>query len=356
MVSDPTPALAEPARRHAVFGPEKERMTFARKMILLVASSVSHAAAQGVKSYAPVTAECTDLNHALVAEIDSGQLARAESLLSTAIASGADRGGDQCSGLILNNMALVLLMLGRLDEAERYAERSVRILETKYPPDDPLILHPLSLLASMRLELGKIAGAREAFRRMQAIRTQGPIDRALVHGMGAMLLHREGRLAEAETEYLLTFHAWEEAGKGEAADAGAVFNSLGLLYIQQERFEDSRKALDRALLIFASAKDSAPSDRVKVLHVRGVLLARQNAWLDAEQDLSDALAMADRERWVDPIGLRSLLISYAYVLRRNHHRQEAHAIEARAAKIQEGGRSAIVDVTELLTKRKPARK
>jgi hypothetical protein len=66
--------------------------------------------------------------------------------------------------------------------------------------------------------------------------------------------------------------------------------------------------------------------------------------------------MADRERWVDPVGLRSLLISYAYVLRRIHHRREAHATEARAASIRESGRSAIVDVTELLIKRKPGRK
>ena len=51
-------------------------------------------------------------------------------------------------------------------------------------------------------------------------------------------MQHQGRLSEAEAEYLLTFHACEEAGKGETADTGAILNSLSSLYIQQERFED----------------------------------------------------------------------------------------------------------------------
>jgi hypothetical protein len=98
-------------------------------------------------------------------------------------------------------------------------------------------------------------------------------------------------------------------------------------------------------------------DRIKTLHVRGVLLARQGAWRESEQELSEALAMADREPWVDSVALRSLLIAYAYVLRRNHHAREARSIEARAAGIREDpARSAVVDVTQLLAKPKAAKK
>jgi hypothetical protein len=98
-------------------------------------------------------------------------------------------------------------------------------------------------------------------------------------------------------------------------------------------------------------------DRIKLLNVRSVLQSRQGDWQGAEQDLHDALTMADREPWVDPFALRALLNNCAAVLRRNHHKREAHSIEARAAKIQiERTTASIVDMTELLPKVRPSKK
>jgi hypothetical protein len=166
-----------------------------------------------------------------------------------------------------------------------------------------------------------------------------------------VLLEAEGRQTEAEVEYLGASHAWQEAGLGETAEAGAVFTSLGSLYVNEHRFEEARQALDRALSTFSRAKDAVPTDRIKALNVRGVLQARQGAWLGAEQDLSEAVSMADREPWIEPVALRSLLTSYAYVLRKNHHRREARTIEARAAGIRaDPATSMIVDAADLLTK------
>jgi hypothetical protein len=88
-----------------------------------------------------------------------------------------------------------------------------------------------------------------------------------------------------------------------------------------------------------------------------VLRTRQGDWTGAEQDLHDALLMVDREPWVNPVALRSLLVNYAKVLHRNHHGREARSIEARAAAIRtDGTASAIVDITDLLPKDKPSRK
>ncbi len=97
-------------------------------------------------------------------------------------------------------------------------------------------------------------------------------------------------------------------------------------------------------------------DRIKLLNVRGVLHARQGDWREAEQDLHDALSMSDREPWIDQVALRSLLTNYALVLRKNHHRREARSIEARATAIQtDRTTAAIVDLTDLLPKAKPAK-
>jgi tetratricopeptide (TPR) repeat protein len=158
-----------------------------------------------------------------------------------------------------------------------------------------MLLRPLQILAAARFEQSKTTRAREAFKRMQLIRIQRPEDGALVHGTAAALLEVEGRRVEAEAEYLAALRAWGGGGRGETGDAGAIINSLGALYIHEQRPDEARGALDRALGIFSRAEDTASMDRIKLLNLRGVLQARQGDWQGAEKDLHDALSMADRE-------------------------------------------------------------
>jgi len=302
-------------------------------------------------------AECVALNQKVMIHFVSGQYAAAEDLLSATIASGADPNRDTCAGLIRIDMAVLLSTSGRIAEAERLAERSVKILEAMYPPGDLILLRPLSVLAATRFELGKTAQAREDFKRVLSIRAERPMDRAFVHSAAALLLEIEGRRQEAEIEYLATFQAYEEAGKGDTADAGSVLTLLGGLYLKEGRFDDARRSLDQGLAIFSRARDAVPSDSIKLLYIRGVLQARQGIWLEAEKDLAKALSMADRETSVEPVILRSLLTNYAYVLRRNHRRREARTIEARAAGIPTSPAISMkVDISDLLAKAKRAKK
>jgi hypothetical protein len=112
-------------------------------------------------------------------------------------------------------------MSGQLDEAEKFAARAIRILEENYSPDDPVFLRPFAILASARFERGEVGRAREAFKRMRTIRIERE-ERALMRGLSAMLLSAEGRYREAESESLLALQSWEQAGRGEMADAGTV--------------------------------------------------------------------------------------------------------------------------------------
>ncbi len=61
--------------------------------------------------------------------------------------------------MILQDLAVVVSRSGRLEEAENYADRSVRILEKNYSPDALILLRPLHMLSSARVQQGKIAGA-----------------------------------------------------------------------------------------------------------------------------------------------------------------------------------------------------
>jgi tetratricopeptide (TPR) repeat protein len=329
------------------------RMRVARLNTLLIALTVGDTQAQSLNK--PVNAACVELEQAVRTQIAKGRLSEAELAVSTALAAGGDQALNSCAGLVLNNAAVFMSVSGRYADAERLAERAVLVLEKTYSQNDLALLRPLQTLAASRFEQGKTAKARDAFKRIQAIRVQRPEDAALFHGIAASLLHAAGNLAKAETEYLASLRAWEDAGRGEMADAGAILNGLGVVYIHEQRLTEAREALDRALAIFSRANDAAPFDRIKVLHCRGALYARQSGWREAVQDFHDALAIADQEPWIDPVVLRSLLKDYAYVLRRNHHAREARSMEARAAGIHLDP-STTIDVTDLLPQVRSAKK
>jgi tetratricopeptide (TPR) repeat protein len=316
---------------------------------LLTIASVS-ATARNETNDAPVTS-CARLNQTLTSQIANGQFSAGETALSAALASGAYSADDACTALILNNMAGLLSVQGRVAEAESFAERSVAILDKA--PNDSVLLRSLQILAALRFEQGKMGMAREALRRMQSIRLQGPEESAVLHGTAAAFLQAEHRRPEAEAEYIATIRAWGEAGRGETADTGDILSSLASLYIEEQRLDEAQRTLDRALAIFSRAKDTVPMDRIKLLGLRGTLHALLGHWQQSEQDLADAVSIVDRQTSVDPALLRSLLDNYSYVLRRNHHRREARSIEARTAALPATNTTAaVVDIKDLLVEAK----
>jgi tetratricopeptide (TPR) repeat protein len=322
-------------------------------LVFYVSSALGarYAVAQDVSQHWAPSGACIEFNQAVLNQLSSGRLEDAETTISGALAGRANGFDQSCAGLALYEMAIVLARSGRLAEAEVFAERSLKILEKMYPPDDLVLLRPLQILSSVQFEQRKTTKAREAFQRMQSIRAESPADRALVHGTAAALLQAGGRYNEAESEYLRALVAWEESGRAETADAAAVLDGLGALYILDGRYREAGRTLDRALAIVTSAKDAVPTDRIKLLNTRAVLHARQGDWREAEEDLRSAISTADRDTRLDPVELKSLLANYAQVLRKDHRGREARFIEARATALQAHGLTdATVDASELLAK------
>ena len=320
-------------------------------IVALFTISSLTAIAQNGDYDAPSGASCLELNQSAMTQAASGHLAEAEASLSGVT------GENSCTGHILSNMAGMMSVQGHIAEAGRLAEQSVPILEKSYPPDDWVLLRPLQIIAAVRLESGQTARARETVKRIQSIRILHPEDRAVVHGTAGILLQIEGRRSEAEAEYHEAFRAWEEAGRSQSADAAAILHCLGSLYLEEQRLDEARRVLDRALAIYNRAKDAVPMDRIKFLDLRGALYARLGEWQQSEQDLRDALSIADRQPFVDPSLLRPLLRNYSYVLRRNHRRQEARSIEARTAALPANRTAAaVVDVADLLAEKKAVKR
>ena len=290
--------------------------------------------------------ECVEFNQHVVGQLSGGQLHEAEVALSNELSVHSLPAS--CEWIVLHDMAVVMSRAGRVNESERYADRAVRILEAGVTADNPALLRPLHMLSIARLELGNVAGAREAFRRMEKVRLEQPVDRALFHGTAATVLQAEGAHAEAEKEYFLCLAAWEESGVYESADVADVLNGLVDLYITDGRLHDAANALRRAVAIFAVAKDAGPVDQVRVLNSKGVLDAKLGQLGQAEEDFRSALRLADEVPELDAAMLGGLLGNYAHVLRENRHAREAGVVERRLNALEASrAKDAVVDVADL---------
>ncbi len=294
-------------------------------------------------------AACIKLYHDALTLVGQGQSADDERMLSAALA-GRDRLDPVFAGLIMSNVAGLLIRSGRPKEAEAMAKRSVHALEERLTSNNIFLLRPLHTLAAAQLQQGETSRTRDTIERMRSIPITRPADRALVNAAAASLLEAQGRWPEAESQYAVAIQAMKEGGHGDTADEGVLLLDIGGLYIKEHRMRDALQALTEALAVFEHAPDSEPFDRVNLLWVRGAWHGRLREWKQAEQDFADALSIADRGSRMDPAVIRPLLVDYATVLRKDHRRREATAIELRITALGGEARRAVVDVSDLLAK------
>ena len=321
--------------------------------VVAIWPAVAHDAGPGLK----MDAACLALNQTVTDLVAKGRLADAEAVLS-GVLPGPKEGTPEpyCLWLIHYHRATVIGLSGRISEAEALAERSLKIMDGLCSPGDPARLGPLHLLWSAQQQQEKMGRARQTFRKMQLLRLEAPRDQAAFHGAAASQLHAEGKLKEAETQYLKAIDAWRELGSGETTIA-ALLVDLGKLQMSQGRYPEAGTALDRALTIVQSVKEAVPMDLINVVRTRGVLFARQGKWQAAAEDYGPAMAMVDRDTRLDPGQRKLMMDTFAYILRKAHRTKEARSIEALALAMQApASTTGIVDVSELANSAKTRKK
>lgn len=278
--------------------------------------------------------------------IPSPNTEKPEATLLAVLAQLGSGLSPECTGVVLGRIAAWLSISGRLNEAEILARRSVRDLEMSVPPSSRALFGPLQVLAEAQFQHGSIAKARATVQKMAAVSPKRPEERALIDSLTAALLKNAGRLKEAEATYLQILAAQEE-GTAPAVEIAATLTFLGSLYLEEKRFADSERALNRAWATFGTAKEAGPLGRIKLLNVRGLLQSRMGNWRAAELEMELALSIANREPGFDPVYLVPLWTNYAAVLRKTRKGRDARVIEARIAAGGYGITNSLVDVSEL---------
>jgi tetratricopeptide (TPR) repeat protein len=201
--------------------------------------------------------ECERIN-AVSSQIAQGQIDDAMHAVSQILAGDSSGREPACLALVSNNLAAGLQMSGRLKEARTFAEQAIKYFGRAFPADDPVYLAPLHILATMDLEQGLTAGARQVFIRMQNIGTTQLQDRMLVLSISASLLLGEGSRQEAESQFNEALSAISQARKQNSADAVLIRVQLAYSCLQEQRYEDAKAILNRALASVKCAPEAVP--------------------------------------------------------------------------------------------------
>jgi hypothetical protein len=301
---------------------------------------------------APLDRTCLEIHARVQDYVQAGDPKRAEITLLVALEDRRFQ-PPACEAVVLADLAWVTLLSGRRTESETFARRSLVILARIYSPDSPAHLHPLHSLGIAYLQQEKTSQARRVVDRMKSLSLNRADERSLVHSMATSVLVAEGKFKEAETECLDTLASYQDAGRMFTADFGSTQIVLAGIYLRLHRTVDAEHALLLGEQVLDSVADTTPLDRLGALHVRAMLSAAQSRWADSEQDILQALYIAEWDKSVPPVRVGILLDQYALLLRKMHRKQEARVIGARAAAFWRG-HSELNQVVDVSSSIRPA--
>ncbi|MEM9597608.1 MAG: serine/threonine-protein kinase, partial [Acidobacteriota bacterium] len=215
---------------------------------------------------------------------------------------GAERIDDELTedpelrAALLQTIALVYQKLGLYSEAEPLAQTAHRLFSQMPDRGGTEVADSLSLLGTLRYDLGDNPGAEDFFRRAMDIRRArlGPEDPQTIQSLNdvAVLLERQGKLEEAEP---LLRQVLERQRKLLGSDHDAVartLNNLGVLLQNQGDLPAAEDAFRKAMDIKVQ-KLGGDHPRVALAHNNlALLLADQGKFDDAIASLQTSLRIA----------------------------------------------------------------
>jgi tetratricopeptide (TPR) repeat protein len=160
---------------------------------------------------------------------------------------------------MLGNLASVLGMLGRFDEAIPLFEQSIELLTKAYGQEHAVVARLLYEAGGTYAALGQSQPARERYEESLAIREQvlGDNHPDLARSLDGLvaLLVQEAEYAEAEAMLRRAVSIHEQGGS-EPVELGQSLGQLGLAYAGQNRVPEAQEAMRRSLEIVEQELDA----------------------------------------------------------------------------------------------------
>jgi tetratricopeptide (TPR) repeat protein len=298
--------------------------------------------------------ECEAAHRQALTLLAEGRNADAEELLSPLVSKLSTPQDDNvCLATMLGDLASAFQRLGRFVAAENATHRSLTLIvesiETTLGPHDPLLSHPLQMLAKLAIMDGQMQKAAELVSRAELLALT-PSDRAATRGLRAGILAHQGKLADSEREYRLAISEWENADKAESLEAVPDLSNLAVVYIKQGRVKEALTLLERCLRIV----EIPPYDlnlRVTTLLTIANAHAKSKEREHADLYFLKAIDLVGGERLVRPDLARVVYSAYAEHLRNTGRKGKAHDLDQQAlALFGPNPPTSIVDVDSLKLK------
>jgi serine/threonine protein kinase/tetratricopeptide (TPR) repeat protein len=229
-----------------------------------------------------------------------GRTAEAEAAYREAIAirDAADPQDPRLSAT-LNNLASLLILDGRPDEARGYVERAVAIDEKVYGPHHPKLAITYGTLGLFHRRQGRLDEAATVFARVLAIREKAfgpanPVTGEALNDVGLVALLR-GDHAAARTALDRALAIDRQAPGAHPLQAATTYGHLGLLHLRLGELSAAEASYRQGLAAIESAR--GPKAKELVRHLRGladVALRRGQAG-EAEAFAARAVDVADQD-------------------------------------------------------------
>ncbi|MFL5351021.1 tetratricopeptide repeat protein [Archangium sp.] len=245
-------------------------------------------------------------------------------------------------------MGGLLLVQGKLDEAEAEFTQGLALSNKAYGPDSLRTSYCLSGLGRVRSRQMRGAEALALFRQAEEVRERlwGPEHPSLALNLNniATELLSQGRPDEALATFRRSLSLLETARSKEHPSLAAPLNNLAVLLRREGKLEESRKHFQRALAIFERSKGPDHPNTVTALAGLG-MVAYDAQQLDEALDSNEkALERIQRGMGPDTPRAELPLRNLALIHRRAGHPAKARELLTRALHLleKENGTDSVV--------------
>jgi len=231
-----------------------------------------------------------------------GRYADAEQLCRKALEiTRQSRSRDTASETsLLGNIADLLTLQNRTDEAARLLRQALTIREREFGPDHLYVARTLHTLARLRISLGDMSDETEGIlRRVIRIKEAdlGPdhLEVATSLSLLASVLSHQDRFKEASETYLRTLRIRRQSLGDTHRDVAMAFHNVGIHYADNGRWHEAEEFLRQSLIIFERAHGESHNEVALALTSLGNVLTRLGRTEVAAQYQSRAEAIPSWE-------------------------------------------------------------
>ncbi len=234
----------------------------------------------------------------------------------------------------------------RYREASLLFDEALRLAKTIRDPKSKDLAYDLEQYGGFRLEVGDLAGAREAFQEAMGIFESNEDEPNVIRGKShlAKVCVRQGDLYQA-SELLGEALTYYEAADPRSIKMAGTLHQLALVSYEQGNFSDAQAMLERSLSI-KRERNADPVSLATTVELLGSTLMNQGRLKEAESYISEAIVLWTQVHGENSLPVMASFEALATVRFHENRNSETETLLVRAAAIYDSVRMDVSSGTD----------